>query len=281
VSDSARFLERLDANQHWRVDVAFAPTLEALGWPARAAVEEALREAASHGRGATAILALPECGERLHLRPVRHGGLLGPLWRGAIWGATRPLAELETTAALRAAGAPVPRPVLVAAHRWAGPLWTAVLGTVHVEGGRDGLAWLASEPDPVRLRRGIRAAGIAIRRFHDAGGRHADLQPKNLLFRECAETTEVTVIDLDRSRCGAPPDAARRMQELMRLLRGLRKRGVERRVGARGLLAGLVAYCDGDRELRRALLTHLRRERRRLARHAWAHRLDAPRGDLG
>jgi len=278
VRDAPRFLERHDADRHWRVDAEFAPALEALGWPALAAVEEALRGAGSQGRSATAILALPGRGERIHLRPVLHGGLLGPLWRGAIWGADRPLAELEATASLRAAGAPVPRPVLVAAHRRAGPLWTAVIGTVHVEGGRDGLAWLASRPDPDRLRRGARAAGAAIRRFHDAGGQHADLQPKNLLFREGARTTEVTVIDLDRSRSDAPPDAARRMRELMRLVRGLRKRGAEEVVGARGLLAGWSAYCAGDRDLRCALIGHLHRERRRLARHSWAHRLEGPRG---
>ena len=131
---------------------------------------------------------------------MRHGGLLGPLWRGAIWGVARPVAELRATARLHAAGAPVPRPVLVAAHRARGPLWSAVVGTVHVEGARDGLAWLAARPARAELLRGARAAGAAIRRFHDAGGSHADLQIKNLLLRERDGDTEVLVIDLDRAR---------------------------------------------------------------------------------
>ena len=80
------------------------------------------------------------------------------------------------------------------------------------------------------------------------------------------------MIDLDRARAGAPPSAARRMRELMRLVRALHKRGLAEQVGARGCAAALSAYCGGDRALRRALLAHLPHERRRLARHAWAYR---------
>jgi len=268
-----RWLERRERARYWLVDAALAEPLAALGWPEWGAVERALRGgSAGSGRAATAILALPDRAERIHLRPVRHGGLFAPLWRSAIWGFARPAAELHATARLRDAGAPVPRPVLVAARRASGPFWSAVVGTQHVEGARDGIAWLAAQPSPSELSRGARAAGAAIRRFHDAGGSHADLQIKNLLLRERDGALEVLVIDLDRARAGAPPSAARRMRELMRLVRALHKRGLAEQVGARGCAAALSAYCGGDRALRRALLAHLPRERRRLARHAWAYR---------
>jgi tRNA A-37 threonylcarbamoyl transferase component Bud32 len=267
------WIERRESGLYWRVDTAFAEPLAALGWPQQEAVERAFSGgAAGSGRAATAILALPGRAERIHLRPVRHGGLLAPLWRGAILGVARPVDELRATARLRAAGAPVPRPVLVAARRARGPFWSAVVGTEHVEGARDGIAWLAANPAPAELVRGARAAGAAIRRFHDAGGAHADLQIKNLLVRERDAALEVFVIDLDRARAGAPPDAARRMRELMRLVRALHKRGLAEQIGARGCAAAFAAYCGGDRALRRALLAHLPRERRRLARHAWAYR---------
>ena len=267
------WVERREPSLYWRADAAFTGPLEALGWPDWNAVERALRGgAAGSGRTATAILALPDRAERIHLRPVRHGGLFAPLWRGAIWGIARPVAELHATARLRGAGAPVPRPVLVVARRARGPFWSAVVGTQHVEGARDGIAWLAARPTPEELVHGARAAGAAIRRFHDAGGSHADLQIKNLLLRDRDGAVEVLVIDLDRARAGAPPGAARRMRELMRLVRALHKRGLAAQVGARGCAAGFSAYCGGDRTLRRALLAHLPRERRRLARHAWAYR---------
>jgi hypothetical protein len=60
----------------------------------------------------------------------------------------------------------------------------------------------------------------------------------------------------------------RRMRELMRLYRSLRKRGVLGQVGARGVARFFSAYVAGDRPLRRALLARLRRERARVALHA-------------
>jgi hypothetical protein len=267
-----RWIERRERALYWLVDAALAGPLAAIGWPDRAAVERALRGSAERGRAATAILALPDRTERIHLRPVRHGGLLAPLWGESIWGIARPAAELRDTARLIEAGAPVPRPVLVAAHRARGPLWSAVVGTIHVENARDGMAWLTARPAREDLLRGARAAGAAIRRFHDAGGSHADLQIKNVLFRARDGETDAIVIDLDRVRAGRPPPPARRMRELMRLVRALHKRGVAEQVGRRGCSAALSAYCAGDRALRRALLAHLPRERRRLARHAWLYR---------
>jgi hypothetical protein len=272
VGEPPRFVERRERAAYWLVDAAFADALAALGWPRWEAVEHALRGAGATGRAATAILALPGRPERIHLRPVRHGGLLAPLWGGAIWGVARPAAELRATARLLGAGAPVPRPLLVAARRACGPLWSAVFGTLHVEDARDGFAWLAANPARADLLRAAHAAGAAIRRFHDAGGSHADLQIKNLLVRERGADLEVLVIDLDRADASGSPPPARRMRELMRLVRALHKRGLAERVGARGCAAAFSTYCGGDRELRRALLAHLPRERRRLARHAWFYR---------
>jgi len=273
MTDTTRWVERRERDLYWLADDELVPSLTALGWPQRDAVDRALaNDAAAGGRTSTALLALPDRPERVHLRPVRHGGWLAPLWRGAILGTARPAAELRATARLRAAGAPVPRPVLVAAHRRGGPFWSAVVGTVHAEGARDGLAWLAEGPERARLLRGARAVGAALRRFHDAGGSHADLHAKNLLLRERADETCALVIDLDGARVGDPPPPARRMRELMRLARSLEKRGVSAQVGPRGCAAALAGYCGSDRALRRALLRHLPAERRRNALHALAYR---------
>lgn len=267
------------SDRRWQADPELAPALEALGWPERAAAIRAFAhaeaESASAGRSANALLALPGRPERVHLRRVQHGGWLGALWGGTLLGPARPLAEWRAHGRLRGAGAPVPRPALVAAWRARGPLWRAVYGTVHVEDSRDGLAWLEGRPGPRRVARAARAVGAAIRRFHDAGGRHADLHLKNLLLRErelAAAGPEVFVIDLDGARVGSPPAPARRMRELMRLARSLEKRGVAAQVGPRGCAAALAGYCGADRALRRALLRHLPAERRRNALHALAYR---------
>lgn len=269
----ARFEELGRGARVLRVASEFVAAVEAASLPEPGAL--AAREAgadASRGRAGTAVIALPGREERIHLRPVRHGGWLGGLLRGALWGLARPTHEIQATARLSAAGAPVPRPVLVAGARLAGPLWTAVVGTVHEEGSADGVAFLGSRPDRKRLLRAAEAAGRAVRRFHDAGGRHADLHIKNLLLHEGEDGSRALVIDLDRVRVDGPPSPRRRMRELMRLYRSLVKRGLLAQVGPRGCARFFAAYVDRDRALRRALLAHLPRERRRVALHALGYR---------
>ena len=225
----------------------------------------------ARGRAATALLRARD-GSCALIRPVRHGGLLAPLWGERLLGLGRPLRELRVAAELHARGAPVPRPLLVVGVR-CGLFWQAALATPYEEGARDGLALLAAMPPRPRLVRALDAAARAVRRFHDAGGGHADLHLGNLLFRESESACEALVIDLDGARAGGPPAPARRMRELMRLYRSLAKRGLAAQVGARGCARFLAAYCAGDRALRRALLAALPRERLRLARHAVSWRI--------
>ncbi len=256
------------------VDPRFAAATRALSLLEPDGLERRLADGtAARGRGRAAVVSLPDDGRRLVLRPVLHGGLLGPLLGGALWGLGRPVAELLATARLRVAGAPVPEPVCVVGRRRLGPLWNAAVGTLFEEHTEDALAFLAAAPAPAAVRAAATAAGTAVRAFHDAGGRHADLHVKNLLLRREGERFRALVIDLDRARCGPPPDPGRRLQELARLHRSLLKRGLAERVGARGCARFLAAYVAGDRVLRRALLAHAPRERRRLARHQLAWRL--------
>jgi 3-deoxy-D-manno-octulosonic acid kinase len=267
------FEERAERSRYLLVASAHAGAVAQLNLSEPAAVRDLLaRETGATGRAHTAVVTLPGEDARLHLRPVRHGGLFAGLWGGGLLGLRRPIRELAVTTQLASAGAPVPEPVLVAGWRMRGPLWSAVVGTLHLEDSVDGVALLAATPDRARMLRAAEAAGRAVRRFHDAGGRHADLHVKNLLFREGGAATEAWVIDLDKARGGAPPGAGRRMRELMRLYRSLVKRGLLARVGARGCARFLGAYAGRDRALRRALRARLPRERLRVALHALAYR---------
>ena len=226
---------------------------------------------AGAGRGATGLVALAAGGPAAVVRRLQHGGLLGPLLGERYLSATRALHELEVTAGLRSAGAPVPEPVFALALR-RGPFWTHALATLYEEGAVDALQFLASSPDESRVLRAAAAIGAAVRRFHDAGGRHPDLHVKNLLLRETRAGAEAIVIDLDRGAAGAKPGLPARARELGRLWRSLTKRGVAEGVGERGVAAFLAAYCAGDRELREALGRRLPAERRRTAWHALLYR---------
>jgi 3-deoxy-D-manno-octulosonic acid kinase len=237
-------------------------------------LERLLAEASGpRGRGRTAVVPLEGRSERLHLRPVQHGGALAGLWGDRLLGPGRPSAELRTNARLRARGAPVPRPVLVAARRRRGPFWRAALATLHEENSVDGVAFLAGTPQPERLLRACAAAGSAVRALHEAGGQHRDLHVKNVLLREEGSEMRALLIDLDRARLLPELGPRARMAEIMRLYRSLVKRGLEAPVGREGCQAFFSAYTAGDAALGAALLTHLPRERRRLALHRLGHRL--------
>jgi tRNA A-37 threonylcarbamoyl transferase component Bud32 len=140
------------------------------------------------------------------------------------------------------------------------------------EGAIDALALLEQRLSAKRVLRAAEAAGAALRRFHDAGGSHRDLQLKNLLLRELDARTECIVVDLDRARLQSEVAAADRMKQLMRLFRSLRKRGVLAAVGARGMARFFQAYVGEDRELRRALRRRLAWERLKVAIHALHYR---------
>lgn len=278
MNEIARLRELAGADTVLIVQAEFESAARALGLLERDRVEALFEQAAGAvGRSPIAVLPLPGRQERLALRRLRHGGLLGPLLGSAFLGAGRARRELEVTAALRARGAPVPRPVLAVASRMGGPLWSAALATVFEEAAQDAVAFLASAPRREPLLRACKAAGAAVRRFHDAGGHHPDLHIKNLLIRSGRTDPEIIVIDLDRARVAAPPAPVERMAELMRLWRSLVKRGLAERVGARGLASFFGGYTGRDRNLRRALLARLPLERTRLRLHALGWKTFAPR----
>jgi 3-deoxy-D-manno-octulosonic acid kinase len=255
------------------VDAVFAQPLERLGLLAPGGLARALAGAGGPtGRGRVAVLPLDGASARLCLRPLRRGGWLGAWLPDAFSSLARPLAELTATARLRSAGAPVPRPLLVIGDRREGGGFDAAVGTLFEEGTVDALHFLEERPDRERLLRAAAAAGVAVRRFHDAGGRHADLHVKNLLLRERPESVDALVIDLDHARIEESVTPRARLRELMRLQRSLVKRGVLEQVGARGCARFFAAYAGGDRALRRALRAGLPQERLRLALHRLHYR---------
>ena len=173
-------------------------------------------EGVAHGRGAAHLIHTG--GERYVLRHYRRGGLIAHLssdryvWRGA-W-ATRPYAEWQLLYHLAHAGLPVPAPI-AARYRRAGFTYSGDLITQRVMDA-DSLA--------ARLSQGVVpmlnwiAIGRCIRRFHDCGVCHADLNAHNVLL---GEGDAVYLIDFDRGRLRKPGlwcDA-----NLVRLRRSLEK----------------------------------------------------------
>jgi 3-deoxy-D-manno-octulosonic acid kinase len=165
------------------------------------------------GRGSALFLETP-FGDAV-LKHYLRGGLPGRfihdryLFTG--WKRTRPLAEFHILAQLSEAGFPVPRPLAAIARR-TGPVYTGSLLTARIADAlplADEVVGHEDEPDFWA------AVGSCIRRFHDHGLVHADLNARNILV---GRGNRIYLIDFDRARMapGRPAEYARNLARLKR-----------------------------------------------------------------
>jgi len=170
---------------------------------------------AARGRGATHFFKT--AGASLVLRHYRRGGFAARFSRDRyLWGGeenTRPFAEWQLTYRLHRAGLPVPAPVACRYVRsgmtYTGDLITERLPTVGSlaeclqKGALSILTWIL--------------IGRCIRRFHDLGVCHADLNAHNVLL------SEETVYLIDFDRCQLRKAGLWHDDNLVRLRRSLEK----------------------------------------------------------
>lgn len=218
----------------------------------------------------------PEWTAPLRLRTARHGGALGR-WLGERYvGPGRALREFETWSRLADAGIPTPGLAFVVAVR-RGLAWRTALATVDRPAAIDGLALLESAPDAATLNAAAAAAGRTLRRLHDAGWRHGDLQLRNLLFERDAEgDLRCLLVDFDRATHRRSLSPRQRLAEWLRLARSLEKRGVAGAVGPAPRRRALAAYSEGDPALRGVLRARAPRTGRAGLRHRLAWRIAEP-----
>jgi 3-deoxy-D-manno-octulosonic acid kinase len=179
-------------------------------WIARGATHGTLP-----GRGQATVFE--HDGRRYVLRHYRRGGLVARvntdrfLWTSEM--RARPVREITLTLKLHAAGLPVPLPV-AARYERDGLSYRADLITEYLPDTRS----LADCLDAGDISLPTWAAvGRCIRRFHDHGLCHADLNAHNILLRG----EDVLLVDFDR--CSRRPPGLWRDANLARLRRSLDK----------------------------------------------------------
>lgn len=180
-------------------------------WRSRGAIE-------GEGRGRGSVQYIRSQGRQWVLRHYRRGGLIGRLssdryvWTGEP--AARPFAEWQLTYHLHRAGLPVPAPV-AARYQQQG---VSYRGDIITERLSEALSLAEGlKVGALSLLNWI-AIGRCIRRFHDLGVCHADLNAHNVLL---GRGDEVFLVDFDRGSLRKPGlwcDA-----NLVRLRRSLEK----------------------------------------------------------
>ncbi len=229
--------------------------------------------ATARGRGTTPVIPVNRDLQMI-LRRYRHGGIFAALTGTLFWGPQRALRELDVTARAEASAAPVPHALCLVLWPVAGPLWSALIGTRMESQSLDLLEALRLPEDRGARRRLVCEVGGAVRRLHDAGVEHHDLQLRNILVTRETQR-RIVVVDLDRARFHVrgtmPPN--RRARNLGRLARSAVKEGLLPGVlGRRELAAFIAAYTTGNRVLRAELRAHVGWERAKL----WLHQVTYP-----
>ncbi|MGA9853529.1 MAG: 3-deoxy-D-manno-octulosonic acid kinase [Gammaproteobacteria bacterium] len=196
------------------------------------------RRSALHGGGRGQIWILAGANGEWALRHYRRGGLMAKfitdyyLWTGLEQ--TRPWREWNLLSGLYKEGLPVPQPVAAQVIRhglvYRGDLITRLIPDSRSLAARLKDTSIEFLPWP--------KIGACIRRFHNAGVYHADLNAHNILIDS---HNEVYLVDFDRGERRSP-DASWQKANLRRLLRSLRKLAVASLVGGHAWSALLGGY---------------------------------------
>ena len=157
------------------------------------------------------------------LRQYLRGGWVAKISRQSYFFTTvsrsRPFREYHLLAALYDQGLPVPKPV-AALCEFHGVISSGALMTARISSARTLADVLPGDDEGDDLGEGLwKSIGKCIRRFHDAGVWHADLNARNILLDE---NSQVFLIDFDRARF-KPGKAVNGQGNLKRLKRSLTK----------------------------------------------------------
>lgn len=152
-------------------------------------------ETATGGRGT--VVFVNGRPARWALRHYQRGGLPGRILNDQFLylgeNATRSFREFRLLLALCEMGLPVPRPI-AARYQRAGMIYRADLITLRIPGARPLSQVLALGQAPPDI---WEAVGSLVRRFHDAGVFHADLNAHNILVGDAGK---LYLLDFDRGR---------------------------------------------------------------------------------
>ncbi|WP_418113741.1 3-deoxy-D-manno-octulosonic acid kinase [Vibrio scophthalmi] len=170
------------------IDASDAAIFDANYWQANNKVVGSAK-----GRGTTWFVQLDSM--QGALRHYRRGGLFGKLvednyWFSG-WDKTRSAAEFSLLLSLREAGVNVPKPIAARAVK-SRLTYQADLLSERIPAARDLVSILQEKPLPAEIYQRI---GLEIRKMHDAGVNHTDLNIHNILLDK---QDKVWIIDFDK-----------------------------------------------------------------------------------
>jgi len=228
----------------------YLPLLEQKGLLSPGRIFEDLPPSPLKGRDSLLLVE----GDAIVVRRNLHGGLIGRFLGDLFLDSTRPHRELFITWRLRTAGISTLDPIASITEK-AGPFWRGYLITRYLARARDLVSFLEGGGSRGERLLVARRAGELLRRVHDMGILHADLQLKNFLV----EDGKVYLIDFDRAREIIPLPLSLRFNNLFRLLRSVEKyRSKGLKISLREMVAFWIGYSRREIPFRKGLHKRLR-----------------------
>jgi 3-deoxy-D-manno-octulosonic acid kinase len=192
-------------------------------------------------------------GPRVVVRRYSHGGILRNLTRDLFLFGTRSFHELAYTEAVRSCSIPTVEPIAAIHQPACFPFYRAYLLSREVPNSKDLIEIfkdMIARPSIQTKRRLIRSAALVLRKFHEAGFFHGDLQLKNILVAN----KEVLLIDFDRSYRKRTLSDEEKLANILRLNRSTEKwtrKGLP--ITRHDCLRFFSIYAGEDKEIRRLM----------------------------
>jgi 3-deoxy-D-manno-octulosonic acid kinase len=202
-----------------------------------------------------------EDGKRIVFRHYTHGGLLGAIWGDRYLLGSRSFQELALTEEVRSCAIPTVQPVGAIHRSTLSPFYQAYFLSLEIPQAKHLIQYFheTGSPSPpeylLQKRKLIRMAGLLLRKFHQSGFFHGDLQLKNILVAE----DEVFLIDFDRAYRKPSLTLRERKRNLCRLNRSVEKwKRLGLPVTRTDRWRFFLAYAGGDEEIRQAMKRAMR-----------------------
>jgi len=183
------------------------------------------------GRGTVTTMALPgTTTERIVIRQYRRGGKIQKVLSDIYWGSSRPLKELWIGYQARRKGLPTAEVIAAFHHRIFWRFHRGHLVSREIMRGKDIISYLEGLSRPlkreeiIQKRKAITVVANLIRKMHDVGIWHADLNLKNIIIQlDHQNGLKGYIIDFDKSRMNPKLSENERVQNLLRLNRSAEK----------------------------------------------------------
>ena len=234
------------------------------------------RQNARYLTGRTSHPSIPiDHEKRMIIRQYSHGGIFRAITRDIYLFGSRSFRELALTEEIRSLGIPTIEPMGAIHRSILHFLYQPYFLSLEVPHAKDLIQYFQEVgPHPVGeglllKRKTIRSAGILLRKFHQAGFFHGDLQLKNILVAE----GQLLLIDFDRSYRRKVLSIRERMRNLLRLNRSVEKwRRLTLPITRTDRWRFFLAYAADDIKIREAMERKLQTYsiRRLLYRWGWA-----------